>query len=273
MMGSTPPRDNYVTAPNAVDENGKAYYKPLNSQDPEKLQDEVLREKAVYGPEPRDYSDSSIDIYGADKGSDGGGSRSLSDMSTPPAGPDGVTAGMENLGSDSNDATAQALEDMSTQGQANREQDAQRETLLAGARFFLDVQNANSAYAAYKGAAIMNIANVRLQGRDSLARGKSRALAAAQEGETMGDEALLAMAAQGQDVNAQATTSVEESYEIVGVYNALIEETNSIREALGYEMQEVAMDYELDQKRNERNSTIISSALNYGATATAYNFL
>lgn len=151
---------------------------------------------------------------------------------------------------------------------AKQQKEAKRnQAVLAGAKFFMDMQNAQSAYAAHSAATQMNIMNSKMQARDALARGRQRALEERQRGEAVGNEALLALAAQGQDVSGANAQSVESSYEAIGAYNALMEETNSIREALGFELEEVALDYELEQRRIERDTTIISSALNFAASS------
>lgn len=171
------------------------------------------------------------------------------------------------------DPLAPSAEDSLARIAEQQEQARRTDMALAGAKFFLDIQNAQSAYAAYSGAAAINIANARMQARDAIIRGQSRALFARQEGVREGESALLAMAAQGQDVTGAAAQDVQSSYETIGVYNALQEETNAIREAMGYELEEAAIQYDLDQRRVERNTSIISSALEFGARAYGSNIM
>lgn len=156
----------------------------------------------------------------------------------------------------------------------NAEKEANRAKLgIAGAKFFLDVMNANSAYESFKTATKMNVDNARFEAEEARQRGRERAMVAMSEGRRAGEDVTLSMAAQGQDVMGAATQTAQESLDVIAAYNAMNEETNSIREALGYKLQEIQFGFDLDQRRVERDTTILSSALNFGATAYAYRNL
>lgn len=140
---------------------------------------------------------------------------------------------------------------------------------MAAAQFGLTVLNANSAYSSQSQAAQLNIMEARRLGSDAIERGKQRSLEAQVEGVLAGDEAKLALAAQGQDVSGAGVQKVVGSLEDIGLYNALQEETDSITEALGFDLEEVSIGFQLDQAEIQRDSTILSSALNFGATRYA----
>jgi len=175
--------------------------------------------------------------------------------------PNPVTTSME----DKIAGIDQSLADISEQ-----QRDARRgELLLSGAKFALGVMNAQSAYASFEDAAIINMQNSRFKAFDAIQRGKQRSLFAAREGQLAAEDVRIQMAAQGQDVQGSATQELTQSFEQIGLYNAMKEESDAVREALGFELEEVAMEYELDQRKIERDTSIISSALSFGAETYA----
>ena len=145
----------------------------------------------------------------------------------------------------------------------------QAKTLLAAAKFGLDVMNAQSAYGAIQGAAQLNILEARRQGFDALERGKQRDLEAQVEGQIVGEQTVLALAAQGQDISSAGVEKARSSVQDIGIYNGLQEEMDSIREALGFDLEEVAINYQVDLADIERQATILSSGLNLGANIAA----
>jgi hypothetical protein len=157
----------------------------------------------------------------------------------------------------------ETLEDVIKQeGITNR----QLEAMQASARFFADVLNANSAYNATTGEARLNIMQARNQAADALYRGRQAQMDAQSEGRQAGESALLAMAVQGQDVSGAAVQKIQSSYEAMGIFNGMREEINAIREALGYQLEEVAYDYQIRNARIARDSAIIGSGLTAGAS-------
>lgn len=141
----------------------------------------------------------------------------------------------------------------------------QLNALQSGAQFFADVFNAQSAYFATTSQARLNIIQARNQAADALYRGRQAQLAAQSEGRQAGETALLAMAVQGQDVSGAAAGKIQASYEAMGVFNGMQEEINAIREALGFQLEEVAYNYQMRNAEIARNTAILGSAIQAGA--------
>jgi hypothetical protein len=141
----------------------------------------------------------------------------------------------------------------------------QLEAFQSGAKFFADVLNAQSAYFATTGQAQLNIIQSRNQAADALYRGRQAQMEAQSEGRQAGESALLAMAVQGQDVSGASVGKIQSSYEAMGVFNGMREEINSIREALGFQLEEVAYNYQVRNAEIARNSAILGSAIQAGA--------
>jgi hypothetical protein len=137
---------------------------------------------------------------------------------------------------------------------------------LAGAKFLISIMNADNAYNAVKGQARLNILQARNQAADALFRGRQAQLDRQSEGYAAGESALLDMAAQGQDVSGQAVGKVQSSLETVGIFNGMQEEINSMREALGYELEEVAYEYQIDQAGAKAQSDKFNAGLELAAS-------
>jgi len=137
---------------------------------------------------------------------------------------------------------------------------------LAGAKFLIDLQNADNAYNNTVGLARLNILQARNQASDALYRGRQAQLDRQLEGYQAGEDALLAMAAQGQDVSGQAVGKVQGSLETVGIFNGMQEQINSMREALGFELEEVAYEYQIDSAAATRQNAKFNAALELGAS-------
>lgn len=144
------------------------------------------------------------------------------------------------------------------------------QTGLAGAKFMLEVVNAQSQYQTIKGQASLNIMQARNSAADALNRGRQAQSDAQSEGYQAGQESLLSAAAQGQDVNGAGAGKIQASYEAMGIYNGMREEINSMREALGLELEEINYDYQVGQADIQRTNSMIGSALSFGATAAYY---
>jgi hypothetical protein len=138
---------------------------------------------------------------------------------------------------------------------------------LAGAQFAISVLNANAAYRQAQGTAQFNIQMARNQAKDSLFRGRQAASQAQSQGRAMSDQAILALAAQGQDVSGAGVQRVAGSYEAVAEQNAMQLEINGIKEALGFELEEVNYNFQVANAKINRDMTVLSSALNLGAQA------
>jgi hypothetical protein len=138
---------------------------------------------------------------------------------------------------------------------------------LAGAQFFADVLNANMKLQQTEGAARLNIIQSRYQAQDAIYRGAQNAMRAEAEGRTEAEDATVALAAQGQNVQGRAVQRIQNSYNAVAAFNAAQERINALREAYGFEMEEVNQRYQVASARNVRDASVIGSALNFGATA------
>lgn len=143
----------------------------------------------------------------------------------------------------------------------------QEKLALAGAKFGMDILNANLQYRQIAGQAAFNIQMAKNQAADSLFRGRQAASQAQSQGRAAGDQAILAMAAQGQDVSGAGVGRVVGSYEAVAEQNAMQLEINGIKEALGFQLEEVNYNFQVQNAKINRDATILSSALNLGAQA------
>lgn len=148
---------------------------------------------------------------------------------------------------------------------AEQKKARQQQLGLSGAKFASEIMNANSAYQEVAHATSANMARSRMQVQDALRRGKQRALEARVQGDLEAEDVMIRMAAQGQDVSAYATQSLQQSYEQAAAFNAMQEEIASFREALGYELEQVELQLGLEQAEIQRDLSMISSALNFGA--------
>lgn len=159
-----------------------------------------------------------------------------------------------------------AIEAQTASSEAEAAKSRSADLYLSAAKFGLDIMNANSAYNSIAGASRLNVLEARRKASDSIERGKQRALEARAEGQLEGESAILALAAQGQDVSGVNAQNVQGSLEAMGAQNALQEEINGIRESLGFELEEVAINYQMSQAATQRGTSILSSALQFGAS-------
>lgn len=130
---------------------------------------------------------------------------------------------------------------------------------LAVANWFADITNANNAYRAAEGQAQLNIVQARNEAADAIMRGHQAQLDRQSEGYNAGQDATLAMVAQGQDARGGAVNKIRGSYEAMGYMNGAREMINAYREALGYELEEVAYEYQVDQAAINRDNQIFAS--------------
>lgn len=144
---------------------------------------------------------------------------------------------------------------------------AKAQLALAGAQFAIDVFNAQNQYQQTTGVAQFNIMQARNQAADAIFRGREAGFQRQLEGVKAGESALLAMAAQGQSVTGAGVQRIQGSLEAIGIENSMREEINAIREALGFELEEVKYGYEMDMAKINRDMSMISSGLEFGAGA------
>jgi len=142
--------------------------------------------------------------------------------------------------------------------------------MASGVKFMVDVMNANNAYRNIEGTAQMNIIQARNQAADSLYRGRQAAFNSRSEGYQLGERSGLNAAAQGQDLSGAGAEKVRASYEAMGIMNGMQEEANSISEALGFELEEINYDYQVESAGIQRDQAIIGAAINGGISAYQY---
>lgn len=162
-----------------------------------------------------------------------------------------------------------ALQDIAQAERESARMEINRDLALAAGKFFLNTLNADSAYRGQELATRLNILESRRLAQEALQRAGQRSIEARGEGYLNAEQAMLSLAAQGQDVSSASVQNVVGSIEQIGEANALKEEIAGIREVLGYDLQEVSMLYELDQAGITRDFDIASSALEFGLNASA----
>lgn len=160
----------------------------------------------------------------------------------------------------------QSLDETNKQLKQNADIAKGTQIALAGAELFINVMNANSQYNAIEGQAKMNIFLATQSASDAISRGAGRSLARKQEGKRAGEASLASLAAQGIDVSSAGAQRASASQEAVGIYNGMLEEINASREALGFEQQIVQFNFDIDQADIQRDSAIIGSVLDFGAS-------
>jgi len=170
-------------------------------------------------------------------------------------------------GTDAQWAQAEATRGIEEQMRENSQQATNARMSAAGAGLFLDIMNANSKYEAVKGEAGLNIYLAQQSANDAIARGKTRANMRVSEGMQQGEQALVYLAAQGLDVNSVGADRIAASQEAMGLYNGMMEEINSHREAMGYELEEVQLNYMVRQAEVERDTAVLGGIINFGANA------
>jgi hypothetical protein len=116
----------------------------------------------------------------------------------------------------------------------------------------------------------LNIQESRRLANDAIERSKQRSLEAIGEGQLAGEQAMLSLAAQGQKATGANVQNVVGSIQNIALYNGMQEEINGVREALGFELEEVMLNYQLDQAAVDRDSQILSSGLNLALTAGSF---
>lgn len=171
------------------------------------------------------------------------------------------------------ESSDQFVEATKTQAKASQttadilKENQKRQLAVAGARFFANVMNAQSQYTAISEQARTNIFLANQSAADAIARGKQASLQLEQRGRQMGENAKLAAAAQGQDVKGAGVDKLVAGQESVGIYNAMIAEMNANREALGFEQEAIQYMGQIEQAEIQRNFSILSGALQFGASA------
>lgn len=208
--------------------------------------------------------DSSIDIYGTFVGQ---APTSLEDIATAPR---RSTALPEVDTAKPFESTTELGKDLERQNLIDRKAYQKERLALEGARAGLEIFNAVSKYNSIAGSARFNLMQIENQVADAYSRGQGRALGAQLEGESAGEQSLLALAAQGQDVRGAGAQRVQSSYEALGQYNAMVEEINMYREIYGLELEAVNQNFAVDQAAIQRDMSILGSVAQFGASASSF---
>lgn len=142
---------------------------------------------------------------------------------------------------------------------------------IAGAKFGMEVINANNQYNESVATSRANIALAQNNINDAIYRGREAQLARESEGIRAAGQTSIGLAAQGIDVNGSLGQRLTSSYEAVGALNGAQELINSYREALGYEIQQENERYSISMAANNRNMQYFNSGLNLaGGMAGAF---
>lgn len=161
-----------------------------------------------------------------------------------------------------------ATQQVSSEIQKLGEQAEKREraAALAGAGLAVfqtvsGIVQAQSRYKQLSSKARLNIQLAQFQAAEARAFGKEAALREETKGVSRGQDILLALAAQGQDVQGALAQGQQRGEELFGFMNAMQIENNAIREALGYEQQALLYESDIRQAAIERDTAILDSIL------------
>jgi hypothetical protein len=164
-------------------------------------------------------------------------------------------------------ATIDLKQKISSIDEATKQQNRREQLMAAGARFGIDMLNTFNQYRNVSGVAQFNIMQARNQAADAIYRGRQAGFQRQSEGIRAGEQSLLAMAAQGQSVSGESVQKIQRSYEAVGIENAMREEINGIREALGFQLEEIGQEYQLEMAAGQKDASVLSSVLQLSASA------
>lgn len=150
--------------------------------------------------------------------------------------------------------------------------DNQRKTVLvtSSLQAVSEVMASNTQYEAIKGAAATNIYLLNHQKSLVMAAGKQAALDRQMEGELNADQASLALAAQGQDLNGAGADKVTSSYRAMAMANAAREEAKMYADIMGVDIQIANQDYNVEMADNANDMAMYQGILNVGMSAGGY---
>jgi hypothetical protein len=174
---------------------------------------------------------------------------------------------LKDTSDDAEVVQALALQSIDQQLKDNSESARNAKLAGAGAGLFLDILNANSKYDSIKGEAALNIYLANNSVNDAIARGKTRSLNQMSQGVQRGEQSLAYLAAQGLDISSVGARNVAASQEAMGLYNGMLEEINSHREAMGYELEIAQLNYATSMAKTDRDQAVLGAIINFGATA------
>lgn len=139
-------------------------------------------------------------------------------------------------------------------------------TIVGLASSGLNILNAQIDFVQTSEKAKTNIMLAEFQQQEILSIGRANAFAEESKGFAKGEEALLDVAARGQDVSGGIGQSAQRQEELFGVFNAMIIETNAIRKSFGLEKQQAILESQIDIAEINRDTAIASSAISAGVS-------
>lgn len=137
----------------------------------------------------------------------------------------------------------------------------------AGLQTIAGILNATSQFSQVKSRARLNIMLASHQESAVIASGKGKALREETKGISAGEDAALALVAQGQEFTGNLASKAKQTEELFGAFNAMQVEINSLREAYGLKAQQALFESDIRQGKIARDAAIFDSVLSGGAAA------
>jgi hypothetical protein len=143
---------------------------------------------------------------------------------------------------------------------------------LAGLSALQSISNAQSAYDALKEQNKINAMELDRAEGIILQQGSQAILDMKRGGEENAISAQLSLAAQGQNLSSAGAQKTSESYEAMGVYNAMIEEINMMRSVYDINFQRIEMKRAEGLAKAQKKNAMFSGILSTGAAAVGGYF-
>jgi len=143
---------------------------------------------------------------------------------------------------------------------------------LAGLSALQSISNAQSAYDSLKEQNKINAMELDRAEGIILQQGSQAILDMKRAGEENSVSAQLALAAQGQNLNSAGAQKTSESYEAMGVYNAMIEEINMMRSVYDINFQRIEMKRAEGLAKAQKKNAVFSGILSTAAAAAGGYF-
>lgn len=143
--------------------------------------------------------------------------------------------------------------------------------LIGGAlKSVSDVMNAQAQLASIEGAAETNMYRLNYQRSLIQAAGKQAALDRQMEGELNADQAQLALAAQGQNLDRAGAQKLASSYRAIAINNAMLEEAKMYADMAGIDMEMANIRYEVSIASNQADAALTKGILDTGFSLAGY---
>lgn len=143
---------------------------------------------------------------------------------------------------------------------------------IAGLSAIQNISNAESAYDALKEQNKVNALELDRAEGILLMQGHQSMLDLKRAGEENSVSAQLALAAQGQNLNSSGAEKVSESYKTMGLYDALIAETNMLRGVYDINFQRIEMKRMEGLAKAQKKNAVFSGILSTAASAVGGYF-